>query len=122
MRKKKEQDFFNFSEIVCDRTDLSKEERQEIINFREQVRNVELRLGNEAEKKRFENTVSKIFEEITRPNSIFDDEFKNNLKIINEFIKEHDTQQQPQNLLSQLFKPSTNHEPKIVEMTPKSRH
>ena len=47
-------------------------------------------------------------------------EFKNNLKIINEFIKENDTQQQPQNLPSQFFKPNTNHEPKIVEMTPKS--
>ncbi|WP_342226992.1 hypothetical protein [Rickettsiella endosymbiont of Rhagonycha lignosa] len=113
LEEKKEQDFFNFSEIVCDRTDLSEEERQEIINFREQVCNVELKLGNEAEKKRFENTVSKIVEEITRPNSIFDDEFNNNLKTINEFIKEHDNQQQ---LLSQLFKRSTNHEPEIVEM------
>lgn len=91
LEEKKEQDLFNFWEIVCDSTDLSEEERQEIINFRERVNDVELRLGNEADKKRFESTVSKIVEEITRPNSILDDEFYNNLKTINDFIK--DTQQ-----------------------------
>ncbi|HEY2566978.1 MAG TPA: hypothetical protein VGH95_04650 [Candidatus Aquirickettsiella sp.] len=63
--------------------------------------------------------VSKIVEEISRPNSILDDEFYNSLKTINDFIKENDPQQQPQTPLSMQFKPYNKHEPVIVEMTPK---
>lgn len=97
LEEKKEHDLFNFLETVCHRTDLSEEDSQEIIKFHDKVYNVKLRVGNEAEKKQFRNAVSKIVEEITRPNSICDAEYNNNLKIINEFINENNTQQQSQN-------------------------
>lgn len=118
LEEKKEQALFNFSEIVCNTKDLSDEERQEIINFHEQVYNVKLRPGNEAGKERFENTVSKIIE-ISRPNSILDDEFSNNLKTINDFIKENDTQQQSRTPVSLQFKLHNKHEPVTAEMIPK---
>jgi hypothetical protein len=59
---------------------------------------------------------SEFIDSAVEKNSIFDDEFNNNLKTINDFIKENDPQQQP---LSMQFKPYNKHEPVIVEMTPK---
>jgi|GEM_PF-6480614 len=126
LEEKKEQALFDFSESVCARTDLSEEERQEIINFHEQVYDVKLRFRDEACKKRFEGTVSKIFEEITRPNSTINEldklleSIKQEIDLLDEETVEETKLQTP---VSLQFKPNNTlhnkHEGVTVEMIPK---